>query len=295
MTFAMLTPAAFVAKWRRATLSERAASQEHFIDVCRLLGQPSPADHDATGAEYAFEKSITMTIAGGLGLRGDQGFADVWWNGKFGWEYKRKGKYKTLEEAYRQLQQYREALNNPPLLIVSDIGRIEIHTNFTNTPSHVYTITLDEIEAGGEGKGLDLLRHVFTDPEFFKPKETSDLITAAVAEQFASLAIRLEGHRGVHSAGGDPQVVAHFLMKCMFCLFAEDVGLLPNHLFKKILDTCHDDPPRFYQRVGELFAAMKTGATLFWRRFRTSTGGCLMRRRRWIWIGGTLGFCDWRP
>ena len=46
-----LTPQAFVAKWRDTTLKERAAAQEHFIDLCRLLGQPTPADHDATGAD----------------------------------------------------------------------------------------------------------------------------------------------------------------------------------------------------------------------------------------------------
>ena len=51
-----LTPARFVAKWQAVDLPERAASQEHFIDLCRLLGQPTPAEHDATGAEYAFEK-----------------------------------------------------------------------------------------------------------------------------------------------------------------------------------------------------------------------------------------------
>jgi len=42
-----MTPAQFVAKWSRGVLPERAASQEYFIDLCRLLGQPTPAQHDA--------------------------------------------------------------------------------------------------------------------------------------------------------------------------------------------------------------------------------------------------------
>ncbi len=46
-----MTPAQFIAKWQRADLSERAASHEHFIDLCHLLSQPTPAGHDATGAE----------------------------------------------------------------------------------------------------------------------------------------------------------------------------------------------------------------------------------------------------
>ena len=60
-----LTPAAFVAKWRQTTLSERAASQEHFIDLCRLLAQPTPAEHDATGTEYTFVKGIALTPGAG--------------------------------------------------------------------------------------------------------------------------------------------------------------------------------------------------------------------------------------
>jgi len=126
-----MTPARFIAKWSRAVLSERAASQEHFIDLCRLLGQPTPAEHDATGAEYTFEKGVAVTAGASRGSAGEGGFADVWWRGKFGWEYKRKDKYRDLADAYRQLCQYREALDNPPLPVVCDIARTEIHTNFT--------------------------------------------------------------------------------------------------------------------------------------------------------------------
>jgi len=118
-----VTPAQFVAKWSRVELPERAASQEHFIDLCRLLGQPTPAEQDATGAEFTFEKGVAVTGGASRGALGRYGYADVWWRGKFAWEYKRKEKYKELSGAYRQLCQYREALENPPLLIVSDIAR----------------------------------------------------------------------------------------------------------------------------------------------------------------------------
>ncbi len=55
-----LTPARFIAKWSPIELSERAASQEHFIDLCRLLGQPTPAEHDATGAEITKRKELDI-------------------------------------------------------------------------------------------------------------------------------------------------------------------------------------------------------------------------------------------
>ena len=62
----------------------------------------------------------------------------MWKRGHFAWEY--KGKHKDLKAAYEQLLQYREALENPPLLVVCDLDRFEIHTNFTNTPANVHAL-----------------------------------------------------------------------------------------------------------------------------------------------------------
>ena len=44
-----MTPAEFITKWRASVLKERSAAQEHFIDLCRLLGEPTPAEADASG------------------------------------------------------------------------------------------------------------------------------------------------------------------------------------------------------------------------------------------------------
>jgi len=118
-----LSPAPFQAKWQRTELSERAASHEHFIDLCGMLGQPTPAEHDATGAEYTFEKCVVPLSGASRGSVGERGFVDVWWRGKFAWEYKRKDKYRDLAEAYRQLFQYREALESPPLKKYEPDGR----------------------------------------------------------------------------------------------------------------------------------------------------------------------------
>lgn len=56
-----ITVQQFIAKWKDTELSERAASHEHFLDLCRLLGQPTPAGHDKFGSEYTFEKSVSVT------------------------------------------------------------------------------------------------------------------------------------------------------------------------------------------------------------------------------------------
>ncbi len=245
-----LTPAQFVAKWLPVKLPERAASQEHFLDLCRLLGQPTPAEYDKTGAEYTFEKGVKVDAPASKGAKGERGWADVWWRGKFGWEYKTKDKHKDLAGAYQQLLQYREALANPPLLVVSDIARTEIHTNFTGTAKKVHLIQLEKL---AEPPNLDLLRRVFTDPYSFRPTATAEGITKEVADQFADLAIALRDR------GQDPHVAAHFLMKCMFCLFAEDVDLLPQDLFKQLLMQWKTEPAELTKRMTDLFARMRSG------------------------------------
>jgi hypothetical protein len=104
----------FIEKWKAAALTERAAAQSHFNDLCALLGEETPAAADPKGEWYAFEKGATKTTGG-------EGWADVWKRNCFAWEYKSKGK--DLKAAFAQLQRYAVALENPPLLIVSDLAR----------------------------------------------------------------------------------------------------------------------------------------------------------------------------
>jgi len=135
-----MTPGEFAAKWRGVTTGERASAQSHFLDLCALLGQPGPTEADPKGEWYAFEKGAGK-------LAGGDGFADVWKRAFFAWEY--KGKRRDLRAAYLQLQGYRDALENPPLLVVSDLERIEVHTNFTNLSPVTYTVTLDDLASPG--------------------------------------------------------------------------------------------------------------------------------------------------
>ncbi len=97
---------------------------------------------------------------------------DVWKRGFFAWEY--KGKHADLDKAYQQLLQYRESLENPPLLVVSDIDTIAIHTNFTNTVKQVYRLTLDDLLTA---TGMQRLRDVFTQPEAFRAPRTTEQVT----------------------------------------------------------------------------------------------------------------------
>ncbi|MCY2968040.1 MAG: class I SAM-dependent DNA methyltransferase, partial [Planctomycetota bacterium] len=236
-----MTPQQFAAKWKQANLSERSASQQHFLDLCDVLGQPKPAAVDPEGTEYTFERGASKTDGGA-------GWADVWKRGYFGWEY--KGKHKDLTAAYQQLLKYRESLDNPPLLVVCDMNRFEIHTNFTGTAKRVYAFDLDGFE---RLENLDVLRRLFTDPESLKPGKTAERITAEAAEQIGKLA------ESMWARNIPAEQAAHFLMKCMFCMFAEDIGLLPEKLFSKVLKNAKLDPNRLEKQLGGLFTAMATG------------------------------------
>ena len=66
----------FVNKWRGVTGTERATSQSHFIDVCALVGHPTPTEQDPHGTTFTFEAGVEKASGG-------QGFADVWKKGYF--------------------------------------------------------------------------------------------------------------------------------------------------------------------------------------------------------------------
>jgi len=241
----------FIAKWQRSTLTERSAAQQHFLDLCAVLGEPTPATADPEGTHYTFERGARKTGGG-------SGWADVWKRGYFGWEY--KGKRKDLKAAYDQLLQYREDLENPPLLVVCDLARFEVHTNFTGTVKHVYAFDLADLARNEPTPTcalppLEVLRAVFTHPDRLRPTRTAASVTEDAAREFASLAENLRRR------GEDPEATAHFLMRLLFCLFAEDIGLLPERLFTTLVARTRTRPADFTARLGLLFAAMATGGS----------------------------------
>ncbi len=233
-----MNPHDFIAKWRSATLKERSGSQSHFNDLCALLGVADPATADPTGEWFAFEKGTSKS-------GGAIGWADVWRRGCFAWEYKGPGK--SLDNALNQLLQYRGQLENPPLLIVSDMDRICVHTNWNNTVQEVHEFPLNRMV---DADTRDRLKRIFTDPEAFKPAKTRQALTEEAAGEFAAIAKRLRDR------GHQADEVAHFVNRLAFCMFAEDVALLPDHLFTKMLEHSRSREGVFEDNARKLFAAM---------------------------------------
>ena len=250
-----MTPSAFIDKWRGSELKERSGSQEHFLDLCRLLGEPTPAEADPKGRTYCFERGARKDS-------GRAGWADVWKRGHFAWEY--KGKHANLDVAFEQLRQYALALENPPLLIVSDMERFRIRTNWTNSVSKTHEFGLEDL---GRTDVRNLLKWAMSDPERLQPGITRQTLTEQTATTFANLAQTLR------QRGEDPRMVAQFVNRLVFCMFAEDVDLLPDNMFTRMLEQSVQAPNDFVLKAQQLFQAMAVGSKVGFESVAWFNGG----------------------
>ena len=250
-----MTPGEFIAKWRASELKESSAAQEHFIDLCRLLGEPTPVEDDQTGDRYCFERGVRKDTGG-------DGWADVWKRHHFAWEY--KGKRANLDAAFNQLRQYALALENPPLLIVSDMARFRVRTNWTNSVSVTHEFALDDLT---DAANRETLKWAMSDPERLKPGESRQALTERAAATFAALA------QSLRERGHDPQAVAHFVNRLVFCMFAEDVGLLPDNMFTRMLEHARKRPEEFDALARDLFGAMAIGGRVGFEAVARFNGG----------------------
>ena len=232
-----MTPEHFIALWRDNRLTERAGAQAHFDDLCDLLGVPKPRDPE----NYCFERGAKKSGGG-------DGWADVWKRGHFAWENKKPGR--DLDKALKQLTDYALQLESPPLLVVCDRERIIIHTAFTGYPDEPREIRIEELRDPGT---RELLCWVFTDPLKLRPEKSTAAITEEAATRFAQLA------DAMRSRGEDSARVSHFLVQCLFCMFAEDEGLLPDNLFTELLSRFGMEPAKAHEAIARLFASMGEG------------------------------------
>ncbi len=285
-----MTPAEFKKKWARYSGKETSAYQEHFNDLCALLGHSTPATADPTGSEsFAFQKRVikdaelfAIDDSGRLREEPDdereRGFADVWKSGFFAWEY--KGKKKNLDAAYQQLLRYRESLLNPPLLVVCDFDRYVVRTNFNGTVQETHEFTNANID---DSKTLHLLRAVFFDPEYLKPQRTTDEVTEKLAQLIGEVARWLQERESIElvdaRSRGEFKVaqrknlrIARFLNRIVFCFFAEDTGLLPKNVVTEIFKHGGDDPAHFAEVLEDLFSTMAKGGTFGAHKIRHFNG-----------------------
>ena len=230
-----MTPQEFIAKWHNVQFGEKQASQEMFLDICALVGHPTPVAYGNSDV-FTFEKSVPG------------GFADAYLEEHFGWEF--KGSDAQLPEAINQLLRYQVYLKTPPLLIVSSFDTIHIRTNFPGMETILHVIPVAALD---QTDNLAKLRNAFSAPGEFRPNRTVEEVTQETANLFRDIVADMEQHNE------DPERLARYLNQIVFCLYAEDAGLLPDGLFSEIVRRQFRRPDLFNQAVDNLFAQMSGG------------------------------------
>ncbi len=304
------TPEAFIDHWTRAEANERANSQAFLLGLAHLLGVPAPANNHADG--YSFEYPVK--VPGGSSTN----FIDLYRRGHFVFESKqfaaRREELSALENAAvqagaiaaapkksgpvrgtgawdyamirakGQAERYVRSLPaeepNPPFILVGDIGHsIEVYADFTQAGKaylpfpdpRSFRIPLKDL---AREDVRERLRLIWTQPAALDPAKVSAEVTREIAGYLAELAKSFE------SSGHEPEVTAQFLTRCLFCMFAEDVGLLPDRAFTELLASIPESGEGFAQMLGTLFQEMDTG-----------TGFSVILRKKLLRFNGGL-FAD---
>ncbi len=257
----------FIRRWSKASGTELANAQSFVRELCELLevDMPEPAREDTRDNAYVFERRVTFRHGDGTT---SEGRIDCYKRGHFVLESKKiRAQGKAFDDgmlrARGQAEGYARALpaeeGRPPFVLVVDVGNaIELYAEFsrsgaTYTPfpdPRSHRIRLADL---GDDNIRARLRAIWTDPTSLDPSRQSAKVTREVAERLAEVARVLE------AAGHDPQRVASFLTRCLFSMFAEDVGLLPKRAFVDLLESLKDNPAQFVPLVGDLWKTMDAG------------------------------------
>lgn len=274
----------FIARWETSGAAERANYQLFLAELCDLLDapHPHPTEPDESRNAYVFEKAVPLP-------GGTTGFIDLYKRGCFVLEAKQgsdqpaasspaaklkkgtavrgtAGWDTAMEAAKNQADRYARSLpvaeivgGRPPFLIVVDVGNtIALYSEFTRQGGHYvpfpdphsYRLTLADLRREDIRARL---RQVWLTPAELDPSRRSARVTRDIADQLGELAQQLEQ---AHYPAAE---VAGFLMRCLFTMFAEDVGLLPGRSFTQLLTDIRRDPASFQPMVEHLWQTMNRG------------------------------------
>ncbi len=260
---------AFIDRWQHTSGTERANYQLFLTELCALLTlpQPEPASAHSGDNAYVFERRVDISSPDGSINRG---FIDLYKRGCFVLEAKQTGKEldtqvwdKAMLAAHTQADRYIRALpaveGRPPFIIVTDVGRsLELYAEFSRSggtyvpypdPGH-HRIRLDDLRDPAIQKRLFQLWH---NPDDLDPSKHAARVTRELSRTLADLA------RSLEKDGFEVERVAHFLKRCLFTMFSEDVGLIPNGMFTAMLERLKTTPEHFTDAISSLWETMNSG------------------------------------
>lgn len=256
-------------RWSSVKAAERANFQSYLIELCEALEveRPRPA-----GTGYEFEYPVKVISRDGTE---SSNFVDLFKRGHFVLEAKDQGTGEAdsllLRKAYGQARTYAAAVDGglPPYVLVLDVGRTLLVWDRWDGSyggfSAARKINLATLAQNEDDRAI--LRDIFMDPSLRDPRTHAVRVTRETAEKLAKLASSLE------SRGHSQEVVGRFLMRCVFTMFAEDVGLLPDQPFTRAVEEIgFVDPGDFAIALRDLWKAMDEGSRFGLRKFLRFNG-----------------------
>ena len=249
-------------RWDAAGPRERSNAHLYIVELCDALGveRPRPA-----GTGYEFEYPLHV-VGREDGLESCN-FIDLYKQDCFVLEAKQKGRERTndilLRKAFGQAHAYAKALpgSPPPYLLVLDVGRtLIVWDRWAGTyGSFAAGRRIDLTDLAYREEDVRLLQDIWEDPSRRNPGVRAAEVTEEIARELAELARRLE-EQHYH-----PERVARFMMRCVFTMFAEDTGLLPERFFQQAVHAGLRDPGSFVSDVETLWRAMDKGRRFYFQ------------------------------
>ncbi len=266
--------------------AERADYQMFLGEFCQALELPAPAPAGAasSGLAYRFEYPVRGDKAQPLridlykqnsfileakqsrlagGKNAILGQAELFTLEKEQARERPNGWDTLMRNAFSQAWDYANRLDaqhdRPPFILVCDVGRgIDVYADFTGQgrnyrpfPSpktrHIALADLAKPEIQAR------LKAIWTEPLSLDPALERARATREIAVHLAEVSKDLE------QSGAPAEEAATFLMRCLFAMFAEDVGLLPEESFSKMLQEALSAPASFMMLASDLFKAMDEG------------------------------------
>ena len=260
---------AFIERWRDTGGKERANYQLFLTELCQLLGLPGPepaGENDRDDA-YVFERRVDIHHADGTVNRG---YIDLYKRGHFVLEAKRVSEKhessrwdKAMLRAVAQADSYIRALpadeGRPPFLLTCDVGKtIEVYAEFSRSGAtyvpfpdpRSHRIHLPDLR---DEHIRQRLVGIWTNPDALDPARYAARVTRELSKTLALLA------RALEKDGYHVERVAHFIKRCLFTMFCEDVDLLPRGEFTALLEKLKKTPQHFAKAIAELWQTMNNG------------------------------------
>ncbi|CAK8713289.1 Type II restriction/modification system, DNA methylase subunit YeeA [Candidatus Electrothrix aarhusensis] len=222
---------AFSAEWKDET-SENAEAKSFWDDFFNVFGI-------SRRRVASFEKHVKKG-------NGKTGFIDLLWKGTLLIEHKSKGR--DLDRAHQQATDYFSGLTDkelPKFILVSDFQRFRLY-DFDRGGEIVAEFQLADLPG-------NIKHFAFMAGYTVTEVRPEDPVNIKAAEKMGRL------HDELKAIGYTGHDLERYLVRLLFCLFAEDTGIFEKNLFRDLIQLhTNEDGSDLADRLNHLFQVLNT-------------------------------------